>query len=75
MEDKAATKATRRVTGGDDLLKGFVQIHELSATMNLIATPRRYMTFINAYREVYTAKKKKIEERQGHLKVNTSCIV
>jgi dynein heavy chain 2 len=68
-DEKAATKVSRRVTGGEELLKGFVQIHEQCAAMNLIATPRRFMNFINTYRDVYTAKKKKIEERQGHLKV------
>ncbi len=37
--------------------------------MSAIATPRRYMAFINTYQSVYSNKKAKIEQRQHHLQV------
>ena len=60
----------RKLSGGDELLKGFLSIHEACEQLGPIATPRRYMAFVHAYQEVYQKKKSKIEERQNHLKVS-----
>ena len=59
----------RKLSGGDDLLKGFLHIHEACMAFGPIATPRRYVSFVTAYQSVYEKKKSKIEERQTHLKV------
>ena len=60
----------RQLSGGDELLKGFLNIHESCQQFGSIATPRRYMSFVHTYNDVYTKKKDKIEERQRHLKVS-----
>lgn len=62
----------RKLSGGDDLLKGFLHIHEASKSYGSIATPRRYVTFITAYQSLYSKKKEKIELRQNHLKAGVS---
>jgi dynein heavy chain 2 len=62
-------KRQRKLSGGDELLKGFLHIHESCDTITSVATPRRYMAFIHAFNEVYNAKKKGIQDRQLHLNV------
>ena len=57
----------RRLSGGDELLKGFLHVHE--SCMKFGATPRRYMAFLHAYKSVYSKKKNGIETRQHHLQV------
>jgi dynein heavy chain 2 len=59
----------RKLSGGEDLLKGFLHVHESAAQTNLGATPRRYIAFLNTYQQVYSNKKKGIETRQHHLQV------
>ena len=61
----------RQLSGGDDLLKGFLHIHDACQAFGPIATPRRYVAFVTAYQSVYQKKKSKIEERQVHLKVRS----
>ena len=58
----------RRFSGGDELLKGFLHVHE--SCMKYGATPRRYIAFLYAYKNVYSKKKCGIETRQRHLQVN-----
>ncbi len=57
----------RKLSGGEELLKGFLLVHEACAAHG--ATPRRYMAFLHAYMHVYGKKKSGIETRQQHLQV------
>ena len=59
----------RKLSGGEELLKCFLHVHESVATSNLGATPRRYIAFLNTYQQVYSHKKQGIELRQHHLQV------
>lgn len=59
----------RKLSGGEELLKGFLQVHESAAHANMGATPRRYIAFLNTYQQVYNNKKNGIEKRQHHLQV------
>ena len=61
----------RKVSGGEDLLKGFLHVHESCQTYG--ATPRRYMAFLHTYKAIYSAKKGGVEERQRHLQVYIIC--
>ena len=60
----------RKLSGGEDLLKGFLQVHESLAQASIGATPRRYIAFLNTYQQVYRNKKSGIEKRQYHLQVS-----
>ena len=60
----------RKLSGGEDLLKGFLQVHESLAQASIGATPRRYIAFLNTYQQVYHNKKSGIEKRQYHLQVS-----
>ena len=62
----------RKLSGGEDLQKGFMHIHESCKQFGSIATPRRYMTFLHAYEHVYTNKKKGIVTRQERLQAGVS---
>ena len=62
----------RKLSGGEDLLKGFLQVHESLAQASIGATPRRYIAFLNTYQQVYRNKKSGIEKRQYHLQVSLS---
>ena len=59
----------RKLSGGEDLLKCFLFVHESCAQANLGATPRRYIVFLNTYQQVYGSKKAGVEKRQHHLQV------
>ena len=59
----------RKLSGGEDLLKCFLHVHEHCEQLCLGATPRRYVAFLNTYNQVYNNKKKGIERRQHHLQV------
>ena len=59
----------RKLSGGDELLRGFLNIHESCDSFGTVATPRRFMAFLHAYDDVYNAKKKGIMQRQLHLQV------
>lgn len=59
----------RKLSGGDELLKGFLHVHESCVNMKGVATPRRYMAFLHSYHSVYSNKKSGIETRQHHLQV------
>ena len=50
-----------------------LQVHESAAqSFPQLATPRRYMAFLHTYEQVYSKKKKKIEEKQKHLQAGVS---
>ena len=57
----------RKLSGGDDLLKSFLQIHESVSVIH--ATPRRYISFLHTYMQVYNRKKGEVQTRQDHLQV------
>lgn len=61
----------RKLSGGQELLKGFLHIHE-SCIQFGEATPRRYMAFVNTYKQVYSDKKVKIETRTRHLQAGVT---
>jgi len=68
--DKASL--SRRLSGGDELLKGFLLVHESCAKSNATnATPRRYMAFLRTYEELYKKKKEAVEIRKKHLQVRS----
>ncbi|KAJ8297986.1 LOW QUALITY PROTEIN: hypothetical protein KUTeg_024517 [Tegillarca granosa] len=62
----------RKLSGGEELLKSFLHIHESCAQNNLGATPRRYIAFLNAYQQIYNLKKQGIEKRQHHLQAGVA---
>ena len=63
--------AGRPLTGGEDLIKAFLHIHESCVPMG-IATPRNYIIFLKTYKSVYESKKEKIKKRQSHLQAGVS---
>ncbi|XP_071126281.1 cytoplasmic dynein 2 heavy chain 1-like isoform X2 [Mytilus edulis] len=62
----------RKLSGGEELLKCFLHVHEHCAQLGLGATPRRYVAFLNTYQQVYNNKKSGIERRQHHLQAGVS---
>lgn len=60
-------KARRPLSGGKDLQKAFLTVHESIAG----STPRRYMSFLRTYETVYKDKKGGIESKQMHLEVGS----
>lgn len=60
----------RPVTGGEELVKSFLHIHE--SCLSNGATPRRYITFLTTYQAVYSVKKEGVLKRQGHLQAGVS---
>ncbi|XP_037092634.1 cytoplasmic dynein 2 heavy chain 1-like [Pollicipes pollicipes] len=63
---KKKDKRERRVSGGDELLNGFLTIHQ--SMPGPAATPRKYMQLMKTYLKVYKHKKEVILDRQQHLK-------
>ncbi|XP_074649972.1 cytoplasmic dynein 2 heavy chain 1-like [Tubulanus polymorphus] len=63
-------KEKRRLSGGEELLKSFLHVHETSTQFD--ATPRRYMAFLHTYLNVYNKKKEGVEKRQHHLQAGVS---
>lgn len=68
-QGKATTM--RPLTGGEDLIKAFLYIHE-SCMQTGRATPRNYITFLKTYKSVYESRKEKIRKRQSHLQAGVS---
>lgn len=60
----------RKLSGGEELLKCFLHVHESCIQANMGATPRRYIAFLNTYQTVYSNKKAGVEKRQHHLQVS-----
>ena len=72
QSDKAGDKKQkprRHLSGGEDLLRGFLMVHESCAEIGNMATPRRFMTFLHCYQQLYRLKKEGIENKQKHLQV------
>lgn len=61
----------RKLSGGEELLKCFLHVHESCIQANMGATPRRYIAFLNTYQTVYSNKKAGVEKRQHHLQVSS----
>jgi len=68
--DKKQRRGQRHLSGGDELLKGFLLVHESCAEISNNATPRRFMSFLHCYRQLYKSKKEGVEEKQKHLQVH-----
>ncbi|XP_022324921.2 cytoplasmic dynein 2 heavy chain 1-like isoform X2 [Crassostrea virginica] len=62
----------RKLSGGEELLKCFLHVHESCVQANMGATPRRYIAFLNTYQTVYSNKKAGVEKRQHHLQAGVS---
>ena len=62
------TKGKDGKSGGEELVKNFLQIHESCSDKD--AAPRRYMTFLKTYKQVYNEKKEGVVKRQQHLQVS-----
>ena len=60
----------RPITGGEDLFKAFLYIHE--SCLHLGATPRKYVMFLKTYQSVYQTRKEAIKKRQSHLQAGVS---
>jgi len=67
--DKKQKGRRRHLSGGEDLLRGFLMVHECCAEIGNMATPRRFMAFLHCYRQLYKLKKERIENKQQHLQV------
>jgi dynein heavy chain 2 len=52
------------------LPKLFIQIHD--SCLSSGATPRHYMTFLKAYRDVYTSKRQGVQKQQNHLQAGVT---
>ena len=70
-KDGGDSSRQRPLTGGDDLVKLFLHIHESSAQTGG-ATPRKYITFLNTYKSVYDSRKERTLKRQSHLQAGVS---
>ena len=66
--DKKQTRH-RHLSGGEELLRGFLMVQESCAEIGNMATPRRFMAFLHCYRQLYKLKKEGIEIKQQHLQV------
>jgi len=67
--DKKQKGRSRHLSGGEELLRGFLMVHESCADIGNMATPRRFMAFLHCYRQLYKLKKEGIENKQQHLQV------
>ena len=70
--DKSSDKKQRprrHLSGGEELLRGFLMVQESCAEIGNMATPRRFMAFLHCYQQLYKLKKEGIENKQKHLQV------
>ncbi|XP_063970614.1 cytoplasmic dynein 2 heavy chain 1 [Lytechinus pictus] len=67
---KEDRKRHRKVSGGDEILRNFLEIHKSSSVRH--STPRRYMTFLHTYLDVYRRKKQGVEQKQKHLQAGVA---
>lgn len=61
---------TQKIDLEDDLSKAFYYIHKTTDKKYL--TPKRYLTFLETYRQVYLSKQQTVGKRQQHLKSGVS---
>ena len=57
---------TQKIEFDDDLSKSFYYIHKTME--NKYLTPKRYLTLLETYRQVYLSKQQTVGKRQQHLK-------
>ncbi|EDO38992.1 predicted protein [Nematostella vectensis] len=69
-EGVTADQAKGKKSSGDELVKSFIAIHEGCDPKD--AAPRRYMTFLQNYKAIYTEKKEGLVKRQTHLQAGIS---
>jgi len=55
LRRKELQGSERPVTGGEELVKAFLHIH--NSCLSTGATPRKYMTFLRTYQSVYASRK------------------
>ena len=67
LRSDEGTKGKDGKSGPEELVKNFLQIHESCSDKD--AAPRRYMTFLKTYKQVYNEKKDGVVKRQQHLQV------
>ncbi len=65
-DKKKKAAGERRVSGGDELLRSFYKIHASVKNAD-DSTPKKYVTFINTYKDVYSREKLQITARQEKL--------
>ena len=54
----------------EPLYQGFTQVHESCANLGEVATPRRYISFLSTYQDIYLKKKDAIVKKHEHLQVS-----
>ena len=70
LRRKELQGSERPVTGGEELVKAFLHIH--NSCLSTGATPRKYMTFLRTYQSVYASRKRRVLKRQSHLQAGVS---
>lgn len=69
--EKTTDNEQRKTALSEEILRSFLSIHSsCSASDSTVATPRRFMTFIRTYDQLFSKKKQMIEEKQKHLQVS-----
>ena len=61
---------TQKIELDDELSKAFYYIHKTMEKKYL--TPKRYLTLLETYRQVYLSKQRTVGKRQQHLKSGVS---
>ncbi|XP_068211563.1 cytoplasmic dynein 2 heavy chain 1 [Palaemon carinicauda] len=61
---------TEKSEANSEFVKSFLAVHE--SLPNHLATPRRYMAFLHAYRTIHNTKKEGVTHRQQHLSAGVS---
>ena len=67
---RQAEVAQRPITGGEDLVKTFLKIHQSCLPSG--GTPRRYIAFLKTYKSVYSKHKEIIGKKQTRLRAGVS---
>ena len=67
---RQAEVAQRPITGGEDLVKTFLKIHQSCLPSG--GTPRRYIAFLKTYKSVYSKHKDTIGKKQTRLRAGVS---
>ena len=67
---RQAEVAQRPITGGEDLVKTFLKIHQSCLPSG--GTPRRYIALLKTYKSVYSKHKETIGKKQTRLRAGVS---
>jgi polyhydroxyalkanoate synthesis regulator phasin len=65
-KDRSDDVSSTKVEIDDDLAKSFFAVHRVMDKKYL--TPKRFLTLLEAYRQVYVSKQQTVGKRQQHLK-------